>query len=224
MLKHFLNRQPGRPWWRIAWWHMLHLLCYVWFFACYRFRGWGVHNVPRTGPILLVSNHQSFLDPIIIGLAAHHRQFSAMARSTLFLNPIFSWLIRSLNALPVAQGEGDLRAMRRCIDILKQGQALLVFPEGARCKDGHTADFQPGTMLLIKRAKPQVVPVALEGAFEVWPHFRSVPKAFGHIKVIYGEPIPAERLIAMTSQDATRYLRDTVEAMRLELSKTVSRD
>ena len=191
------SRQPGGPWWRIAWWHFLHFLCYVWFFLCYRFRGWQVHNVPRTGPVLLVSNHQSFLDPIVVGLAAHHRQFYAMARATLFDHPLFSWLIRSLNAVPVEQGEGDIKAMRACIDVLKRQHALLVFPEGSRSDDGMTQDFLPGTMLLIKRARPQVVPVALQGPFDVWPHFRTAPKPFGRIGVIYGEPIAAETLIAM---------------------------
>lgn len=219
MLEGFFNRQPGRPWYRIVWWHVLHFLCFGWFRFSYRFRAWGIRNLPAIGPVLLVANHQSFLDPIIVGLAAHHRQFYAMARSSLFDDPRFAWLIRSLNAIPVEQGAGDLKAMRACIDVLKRGHALLIFPEGSRTLTGTTLDFETGTMLLIKRSGAAVVPVAIDGAFEAWPRGQAAPKPFGRIGVAYGEPIPAETLTRMQTEQAMRLLRDRVETMRLELAE-----
>ena len=175
------QRQLGAPLWRIAWWYLLHLLCFAWFVPVYRYRAWGINRIPRTGPLLFVSNHQSFFDPIVVGLAGHRRQFWSLARSTLFNYGVFSWLIRSLNAIPVVQGAGDLPAIRTCIDVLARGHALLVFPEGARTLDGTTGRFQTGTMLLIKRARPTVVPVAIEGGFAVWPRGRALPRAAGRI-------------------------------------------
>ena len=69
--------------------------------GCYRFRAWGMHNIPKTGPVLLVSNHQSFLDPILVGVAGHRRQFvRAGAFHTCSTTRSSSWLIRSLNAIP----------------------------------------------------------------------------------------------------------------------------
>ena len=208
-------RQPGKPLHRILWWHVLHFLCFVWVAPCYRYRAWGIENVPPRGPVLLVSNHQSFLDPILVGLGAHHRQFYAMARSSLFRHPFFGGLIRSINAVPIERGASDMAAMRLCIDVLKQGHALLVFPEGTRTGNGTTGRFATGAMLLIKRSGATVVPVGIEGAFAVWPRWRKGPRLSGRIGVAYGEPIEAASLLALPADEATEHLRQTVERLRL---------
>jgi len=166
--------------------------------------------------VLFVSNHQSFLDPIIVGIGTR-LPFFALARSTLFHHPVLGWLIRSLSAIPVEQGAGDLSAMRQCVDVLKADQPLLIFPEGARTLDGRTHPFETGTMLLIKRARPRVVPVAIEGAFEVWPRGARRPRPFGRIAVAFAESIDAETLLAMGAEEARAHLADLVESMRLGL-------
>ncbi|MFA9477325.1 lysophospholipid acyltransferase family protein [Phycisphaerales bacterium AB-hyl4] len=218
MIRGLRARQPGSPLWRIFAWYAMMSLCYVWFFCCYRFRAWGVRNIPATGPVMFVSNHQSFYDPILVGLGAHRRQFYALARASLFRNRFFAVLIRLLNAIPVEQGAGDTKAMRRCIEVLKQGHALLIFPEGARTLSGKTESFETGTMLLIKRAKPTIVPVALDGAYHVWPRSQKRPRLFGRMGVMYGEPIPADELLAMKPEEALAHLQQTVETMRQDLA------
>lgn len=223
MLTALRARQPGTPIYRILWWHVLHLLSYYWVTSCYRYRAWGVRHVPADGPVLLVSNHQSFLDPILVGLACHHRQFYAMARSTLFKRRVFAWLIRSLNAVPVRQGQADKAAMRQCLDMLQRGHALLIFPEGGRTFNGATQRFAPGTMLLIRRARAQVVPVAIEGAFAAWPRKRARPQAVGRIGVQYGRPIAAATLLAMGSEKALAELENRIETMRLGLADRMDR-
>lgn len=220
----FRARQPGLPAWRIAWWHFLHFLCFLWIGPFYRYRAWHYDRVPLEGPVLLVSNHQSFLDPILVGLSAHHRQFYAMARSTLFHHRFFAWLIASLNAIPVERGTADMAAIRRSIEVLKQGHALLIFPEGTRTPDGTTKPFATGTMLIIKRARPMVVPVAVEGSFAAWPRERKTPCAGGRIGVMFGEPIRAEELMAGEPEEALERLRATIESMRLDLAERLARD
>jgi 1-acyl-sn-glycerol-3-phosphate acyltransferase len=219
MLDALRKRQPGQPLWRILWWHLLHLVCFLWFAVMYRFRAWGGHNIPAEGPVLLVSNHQSFFDPIVVGLGSHHRQFCALARSGLFKNKLFGWLIRSLNAISVEQGASDTRAMRACVNVLKDGQALLVFPEGARTPTGQVQRFESGTMLLIKRARPTVVPVAISGAYAAWPRDRAAPRLRGAVGVMYGEPIAADRLLAMDSEAALDWLQQRVAGMQEELAQ-----
>ena len=108
--------------------------------------------------------------------------------------------------------------MKNCINILRQGRTLLIFPEGIRTLDGHMAPFNPGTMLMIRRAQPLVVPVAINGAFRAWPRGKALPRLFGRIEVQYGRPIAAEALIAMGSKAALQHLHDQVEVMRRELS------
>lgn len=216
-------RQPGAPLWRIVWWHLVHAVCYIWLGACYRYRAWGVNHIPQAGPVLFLSNHQSYLDPVAVALASHRRQFRAMARSTLFGNAVFGWLIKSINAIPINRGAADLAAMRRTIQILKEGHALLVFPEGTRTTDGVTGPFASGTMLLVKRAKPQVVPVAIEGAYHAWPKGQAIPRLTGRIGVAFGQPISPDDLIAMGDQRGLAYVHQKVEQMRLELARRHSR-
>lgn len=215
-------RQPGAPLYRILWWYFLHRLCWLWIVPCFRYRAWHTQRLPLRGPVLLVCNHQSFLDPILVGLSGHRRQFYAMARSSLFRFRGFAWILRSLNAIPVERGSADTGAIRLCIEVLNRQQALLIFPEGTRTPDGTTKPFANGTMLLIKRAKPMVVPVAVEGSFAAWPKERKLPRLCGRVGVMFGEPIPAETLLAMETPEALEHLRATVEKMRLELAQHLS--
>lgn len=218
MLSALRARQPGQPLLRVLWWYFLHLLCVFTVGLRYQYRATGAHHIPRTGAVLFVCNHQSFLDPILVGLSGHRRQFYAMARATLFRNPFFAFLIRSLNAIPVRQGVGDTSAIRTCIKVLKGGHALLVFPEGERTIDGCTHTFAPGTMLLIKRTRPQVVPVAIEGAYNAWPRFRRRPQLRGRIHVRFGKALDAGLLVDMGSAEALKHLENDIETMRRQMA------
>ncbi len=216
LLQALRRRQPGSPLWRVFAWYGLHFPCFVWFTFLHRFRSWHVDRVPATGPLLIVSNHQSFYDPAIVGLATHKRQFYALARASLFKNRFFAGLIHLLNAIPVDQEAADTRAMRTSVQVLKQGHALLIFPEGARTLTGKTEHFETGTWLLIKRAKPTVLPVAIEGAYDLWPRTRKLPRLRGRVGLMIGEPIAAETLLEMPAEEGLEMLRQRVEALRLD--------
>lgn len=204
-------------------WTILHALLYAVHVALYRYRSFGGTDVPAQGQVLLVSNHQSFLDPVLVGLGIGHCKFASMARSSLFTHPAFGWLIRSLNAIPIERGEADLKAMRQCISVVSAGRPLLMFPEGTRTRDGQTGQFHPGMMLLIKRARPMIIPVAIDGAFDVWPRKRKLPKLLGRISVVYGQPIDSTELIDLPPDEAMGQLRDRVERLRLDAADRNSR-
>jgi 1-acyl-sn-glycerol-3-phosphate acyltransferase len=148
---------------------------------------YGLHNVPLTGGVLLVANHQSYLDPIFIG-AHPNRMTSYLARHGLFTNRYFSWLIRGFNAFPIRQGEGDLGAIRETVRRLQEGHMLTIFPEGARTADGELGKIEPGAALVIRKAGVPVVPVGIEGAFHAWKKTRRFPRT-GLVRVMYGKPI-----------------------------------
>ena len=148
---------------------------------------YGRHNVPAKGGVLLVSNHQSFLDPILIALHLD-RPMSFMARHGLFTNPHFGWLIRQYNAFPIRQGEGDVGAVRETIRRLQEGHMLNIFPEGARTDTGELQPIQPGAALVIRKAAVPVVPVAIEGSYAAWPRGRKLPRSHP-IRVMYGKPL-----------------------------------
>jgi 1-acyl-sn-glycerol-3-phosphate acyltransferase len=138
----------------------------------YRSRGW--RHVPKHGPVLLVANHQSFFDPVIVGMATP-RHLSYLARKTLFRNRFFAWAIRTLQAVPVDQESTGIDGIRAVLRLLRAGKAVLIFPEGNRTPDGRMQPLQAGIQLLIKRSGAPVVPVGIAGAFDAWPRSRKVP-------------------------------------------------
>jgi len=203
--------------WNSLWWRLLSGICSVWLTLCYRIRTRGRHHIPTRGPILYVSNHQSFLDPIIVGLTIN-RPFFALARKTLFKNPAFAWLLRSLNTIAVDQESGnDKGAMRVCIEVLKNNESLLIFPEGSRTLDGKTQAFEPGMMLMIRRTKPTIIPIAIEGAFAAWPREGKF-HITGRIRAVIGKPVCADHLLAMETDEALASLQQHIERMRLKLA------
>lgn len=148
---------------------------------------YNVTNVPLSGGVLLLSNHQSFVDPAFIA-SKLPRKLSFLARSGLFDPILFGWLIRQLNAFPVKQGKGDVGAMKQSIALLQQGKALLMFPEGQRTSNGKMQEIAPGAALIVKRARVPIVPVAIEGAFDVWPKHRLFPRT-GKVRINFGPPV-----------------------------------
>jgi 1-acyl-sn-glycerol-3-phosphate acyltransferase len=168
-------------------WKSLQALCRVITTCMFDLKVYGAHRVPAEGGVLLISNHQSYLDPVLLGVRLK-RPLSYMAKSELFRNPVFAWLIRSLGAFPVKQGAGDVGAMKETIARLQEGRALNIFPEGSRTETGELLPIEKGVGLVIRKAKVPVVPVVIDGSFGAWPKghklFRSHP-----IRILYGHPI-----------------------------------
>jgi 1-acyl-sn-glycerol-3-phosphate acyltransferase len=156
------------------WYEVSRAACAVGMTFGFSLRTEGWRHVPARGPALLMANHQSFLDPIVIAIAAR-RQPGALARKTLFHHPAFGWLIRSYNAIPVDQEGIGIKGLRVAIDFLRQERVLIVFPEGGRTPDGNIQPLMPGIQLLIKRAGAPVVPVGIAGAYAAWPSWRRYP-------------------------------------------------
>lgn len=180
----------------------------------YRVRIVGEERVPTQGPVLLVANHGSFIDPPLVGGTLRSRDTNFLARKSLFKGPL-GWLIRRLNSIPLEDNAGDVKAIRQVIERLSEGEPVLIFPEGSRTYDGKLQPFRDGARLIIRRAKCPVVPVAIEGAFDIWPRTSKVPRPFGcRLAIEYGTPIPPERARA---DDGNELLERTIDTMRLAL-------
>jgi 1-acyl-sn-glycerol-3-phosphate acyltransferase len=179
--------RPGSPDKAPFMWKMAQLLVRVWTTVTFDLKVYGLNNVPRTGGVLMVSNHQSLLDPLLLG-ARLRRPMSYMAKSELFKNPAFGRLIRSVGAFPVRQGAGDVGAIKETVARLQEGRMLNIFPEGARTEDGQIGPMQPGVALVVRRAGVPIVPVAIDGSYQAWPkgsrRFRRHP-----IRLVYGPPL-----------------------------------
>jgi 1-acyl-sn-glycerol-3-phosphate acyltransferase len=150
----------------------------------------GKTNVPPTGPVMLVSNHQSHLDPVLIGVACT-RQLRFLARETLFRGP-FGWLIRSLGSVPIDRDRSVVSAIKAMLKLLREGEAVLVFPEGSRSWDGQLQPMLGGFLALARRSEATIVPVTIDGAFAAMPRGTLVPRPMP-IRLTFGEAIsPAE--------------------------------
>ncbi len=183
----FIPPDPG-PLLRRLWYGFLRAFTRAAAIVFFDYRFYHAERVPRSGGVVLGSNHQSFLDPCLVG-AALERQLSYLARESLFRVPGLSWLIRSLNSFPVArESQAPRQGIVICLKILAAGRALVLFPEGTRTATGRMGPLKRGVSLLAKQSGCPVVPIYLDGAFHFWPRQRLFPRP-GPIRVYFGEPI-----------------------------------
>ncbi len=196
-------------WFRFARW-CCKVLCKLFF----RIHVYGRENVPDKGAFVLVSNHQSYLDPVFCGIYLK-RPLYFLARDSLWKNRIFGRLISSVNTIPVKQGKADLSAMRKVIGKLKEGWGVCLFPEGTRTSDGKITPFKPGFGILCRRGGAAVVPVLIDGAFECWPRHKKIFSP-GRIEVCYGKAIPASEVANMNDRELAELLTDTLRRMQTE--------
>lgn len=150
-------------------------------------RAHGLKNIPKRGGAILASNHQSFLDPVLIALPLE-RQIHFMARESLFRYRGFRWLIKALNAFPVRRGGAGPTDIERAVLRLREGKLVLVFPEGTRTRDGSVGKFSKGVARLARMGGACVVPVGINGAFQSWPRTRKIFR-FRRLAVAYGKPL-----------------------------------
>ena len=193
-----------------------------WIFILYgQGRVFGLQHVPRTGGVILACNHQSFFDPVLVGLPLS-RECHFMARDSLFRNRCFRFLIEFLNAFPVRRAAADLRAVKECLRRLKQGAAVATFPEATRTWDGSIIPLQPGIITIAKRARCPVVPAVIEGAYEIWPRHRRFPGR-ARLWVEYGRPVAPEQLAEMDPDEAVRCLTDRLRTLHNALRQRIGR-
>lgn len=204
MLKERLN---ARWFWLARW------MCRVFCMLFFRWRWYGIENIPQRGPFLVVSNHQSFLDPIFCG-APPKRHLCFLARNTLFTHWFFGRVIASVNAIPVKRDRGDLAAMKKVIGKLQEGRGVCLFPEGTRTSDGKILPFKAGLGLLCRRGNAAIVPVVIDGAFESWPRHKKIFSPGGTIIVHYGKAITAQQAAAMGDEKLAELLTDTLRQMQ----------
>ncbi|HEX6540559.1 MAG TPA: lysophospholipid acyltransferase family protein [Ktedonobacterales bacterium] len=154
-----------------------------------RLRTVGIENVPQTGPVVLAVNHVAWIDIPLASIRVP-RITHYMAKIELFRLPVLGGIMRLLGAFPVRRGERDREALRISERLLKQGEVLVIFPEGHR-SGGHLIEAHPGTSLIALRTGAPVVPVAISGTEHVFKGFRYGPWA-PHVTISYGKPFHLE--------------------------------
>jgi 1-acyl-sn-glycerol-3-phosphate acyltransferase len=166
----------------------------------------GRENIPRQGGFILASNHTSFLDPVVLGVLCP-RKLNYMARHDLFNNPLFGWLLSSINVFAVKRDSADFSAIKEAMHRLKSGGGLVVFPEGSRSIKGIPEQAQSGVGFLAAKAGVRVVPAFIKGTLEAWPKNRKTIR-FTKISVSFGQQITIEN--TMPYQDIARLVLERI--------------
>lgn len=167
------------------------------------FRSIGAENIPASGPVIVAPNHMSNADPPAVACGAR-RRMRFMAKIEMFNSP-FAWLFRSLGAFPVRRGEGDTEAIRLSMQMLEEGEALVVFPEGNR-GDGITlSPLSRGVAMLAKKSGAAVVPAGIVGSQKKMPRGQAVPR-FAKVTIVYGKPFTYAEVATASSEKENREL------------------
>jgi len=171
---------------------LLYSIGWNFFRGFFRFyTGWrvrGAEHVPLEGPLILASNHASFLDPPLVG-SAIHREINYMARDTLFRFPVIGWVLREVNAVPVDREGGGASGLKTILDRLLAGNGIILFPEGTRTRDGQLQKARSGIGLTVIKSNAPVVPVRVFGTFEAFSRNHKFPLPGRRVCVKFGAPI-----------------------------------
>jgi 1-acyl-sn-glycerol-3-phosphate acyltransferase len=182
-------------------------------------RHFNVPDLSRLGGAVIASNHQSYLDPVLVGMPFLER-VDYLAREGLFRVPGFGQLIRAVGSHPVRRGAVDSAALKTVLRVLRSGRPLLMFPEGTRTRDGSLGRFSPGVGAIAARVGAPVVPVCIEGAFRCWPRTRLVPVP-ARTAVAFGEPIRPERT---DDRALSAALREQIAELQIFLRRYLRRE
>lgn len=158
----------------------------------HRFRCYGAKKVPAAGPVIVVANHGSFIDPGLIAFNVK-RPMYYMAKAELFRNPVLAFLLRLINTFPVKRTGADRAAMNHSMKLLNEGKALCLFPEGTRTLDGNLGEFKSGAAYLALVTGATIVPVALFGTYTAYK------KGSGRVnlvplKSVFSDPIAVDKV------------------------------
>jgi 1-acyl-sn-glycerol-3-phosphate acyltransferase len=162
----------------------------------------GRERIPRTGALIVAPTHESYLDPTVVG-AFLPRGLCYMARRTLFWRKTGTGDRRKLLAgafadwawvIEVDLAAGGRDAVRKCLEKLAEGHAVLIFPEGTRSVTGEVQEFETGVGLIALRSGAPVLPISIDGTRRIWGKGEKRPRLFaGPVRVVFGEPVSYEK-------------------------------
>lgn len=189
-----MNRSWQKRWGYAA----VHVLARLFGTFFFRIRVWGREHMPRESGALVCANHQSYFDPVLVGLALD-RRVNYLARDTLFKNFWFRHLIEFLDAIPIDREGSGLGGLKETLRRLKRNELVLIFPEGTRTRDGQLQPFKPGFCSVARRGGQPLLPIAFDGAYQAWPRNRALP-TLSTIHIVVGKPIMPDEIAAMTDE------------------------
>ena len=176
----------------------------------------GLENIPRRGPVIICPSHSATLDPPMVPAFVPRGDTWSMAKSEYFDKGGFvEWIFRRYHAFPVVRHTADRTALRTAFDILKSGQALIIYPEGTRVESGVLAEPEPGAGFIAQRAACPVVPVGLTGTRECLPKGAHWPRRT-RVSITFGKPF---RVLSKRLDGAKVTRQEAAEAIMVEIAE-----
>ena len=180
----------------------------------------GTEHLPRSGPFILVGNHCSNLDPLMMGWASGHqigRVVHFMAKIEMRSWPVIGWLTTQSGVFFVRRGERDRAAQAFSLETLAAGQPIAIFPEGTRSKNGRLQEGKGGAALIAMRSGAPIVPAAISGTHRIFPGTSRWPHA-SRVRIRFGEPftLPHQqtgRLDRTVMAEGTERIMHAIEAL-----------
>jgi 1-acyl-sn-glycerol-3-phosphate acyltransferase len=184
----------GLPTCRNIVWFTSQMVLRLVFTTWLQYRARGIEKIPAEGGGLLLINHQSFLDPLLVGLPLT-RPVSYLARNSLFRVPVIGWILRHTYVLPINREAASSTTIREAVRRMNEGFLVGIFPEGTRSDDGSIGALKPGFVALIRRTRLPVVPVGIAGAGDALPRHSWFLRPT-RVRVVFGEPISPDEIRA----------------------------
>jgi 1-acyl-sn-glycerol-3-phosphate acyltransferase len=198
---------------------------WMFFRAVYTFYfGWRVCNperVPLKGPVILASNHASFLDPPLVG-AGVRRGINYLARENLFRFPVLGWILHQWQVVPVDREGGGAKGLKAILDRLLAGGAIILFPEGTRSRDGKLQPARSGIGLTVIKSAAPVVPVRVFGTFEAYNRTMQFPRPGRKVVVKYGTPMLFEASRAEARTCSKKRLKEIYQEVADQIMSAVA--
>ena len=185
---------------------------------------WSVFNperVPVTGPVILAANHESYIDPPLVG-AGITRDINYLARESLFSYPVLGTVLRSWNSVPVDRDGGGATGLKAILDRLLAGGGIILFPEGTRTRDGKMQKARSGIGLTVIKSSALVIPVRVFGTYEAYGRHIKFPRPWP-VAVKYGEPLRFEKLRAEAKTCSKPRLKQIYQEVADEIMAAIAK-
>ena len=187
----------------------------------FRWRVYHPERLPLTGPVILASNHASFIDPPLVG-AGVKREINYLARKSLFRLPVAGAVLRAVNAVPVDREGGGAAGLKAILDRLLAGGGIILFPEGTRTRDGKLQPARSGIGLTVIKSNAPVVPVRVFGTFEAYGRHLKFPRP-RPVSVKYGQPMLFEKLRAEAKTCSKPRLKEIHRQIAGEIMEAIAK-
>ncbi len=177
----------------------------------FRLRVFGRENFPAEGPVIVAPNHVSFLDPVLVGVAAPPK-LNYLARDTLFKSRFFARMLYAVDVSPIKRESGDINAFKTALSKLSQRKPILIFPEGTRSIDGNLQEPKTGIGFLQIASGASILPCYVKGSVEAWPRHSKFPRV-SPVSVYFGRPLKFEKIPGNKKERYAYIAKQTIAAI-----------